>query len=206
MQNPTKQDFENIKRKARYLVFHPRVAQYFPRQKVIKSITQYCGSDHAGCKVTRRSTSAGITMHGCHYLHAYSITQKPIATSSGESEFYCIFKAGLAGFRPLGMIGICRDFGLERAPYLRADASAGIAMASRRGVGKIRHLHTQALWIQQQIADKRLTLQKDRGDENLADLPTKHVDRAVMLRHFTAMNFHIVSGSSKIAKGIALDA
>ena len=104
------------------------------------------------------------------------------------------------------MIGICRDFGLERAPYLRADASAGIAMASRRGVGKVRHLHTQALWIQQQVADKRLTLQKERGDENLADFPTKHVDRAVMLRHLIAMNFHIVSGSSRIAKGIARDA
>ena len=119
-------------------------------------------------------------MHGAHYIHAYSTTQKPVATSSGESEFYGIFKAGS---RLLGMIGISRDFGLERAPCLRADASAGIAMASRRGVGKVRHLHTQALWIQQQIADKRLTLHKERGDENLADLPTKHVDRAVMLRH-----------------------
>ena len=76
-------------------------------------------------------------------------------------------------------------------------------MASRRGVGKVRHLHTQALWIQQQIADKRLTLQKERGDDNLADLPTRHVDRAIMLRHLTAMNFHIVFGSRKIAKGIA---
>ena len=88
MQNPTKQDFEKIKRIARYLVLHPRVVQCFPRQRVIKSITQYCDSDHAGCKVTRRSTSAGITMHCCHVLHAYSTTQKPIATSSGESEFY----------------------------------------------------------------------------------------------------------------------
>ena len=104
------------------------------------------------------------------------------------------------------MMGICRNFVLERAPYLRADASAGIAVASRRGVGKVRHLHTQALWIQQQIADKRLTLQKERGDENLADLPTKHVDRAIMLRHLTAMKLHIVSGSSKKAKGIARDA
>jgi hypothetical protein len=203
MQNPTKQDFEKVKRIARYLVLHPRVVQYFPRQGVVKSITQYCDSDHAGCKVTRRSTSAGITMHGAHYIHAYSTTQKPVATSSGESEFYGIFKAGS---RLLGMIGISRDFGLERMPCLRADASAGIAMASRRGVGKVRHLHTQALWIQQQIADKRLTLSKERGDHNIADLPTKHVDRAVMIRHLTAMNFHIVSGASKLAKGIARDA
>ena len=83
---------------------------------------------------------------------------------------------------------------------------ARVAMASRRGVGKVRHLHTQALWIQQQIADKRFTLHKERGDENLADLPTKHVDRAVMLRHLTAMSFHIASGSSKLAKGIARNA
>ena len=203
MQNPTLHDMQKLKRIGRFLVSVPRVVQYFPRQGVVKQITQYTDTDHAGCKTTRRSTSAGVTLHGNHFLHAYSTTQKPIATSSGESEFYGIFKAGS---RLIGMCGIADDFGITRNPILRADASAGIGMASRKGVGKVRHLHTQALWIQQCVAEKRLSLLKEKGEHNVADLPTKHVDNATMLKHLNVMNIHVVSGSSKLAIAVARDA
>ena len=56
------------------------------------------------------------------------------------------------------------------------------------------------------MADQRLILCKEKGEYNVADLPTKHVDRATMLKHLNAMNIHVVSGSSKLAIGIARDA
>ena len=123
-----------------------------------------------------------------------------VATSSGENEFYGIFNAGS---RMIGMPGIASDFGITRTPMLRADASAGIGVASRTGVGKVRHLHIQALWIQQCVADIRLILCKEKGEYNTADLPTKHKDKATMLKHLSAMNIHVVSGSSKLAMGVA---
>ena len=203
MQNPTLHDLNKLKRIGRFLVTTPRTVQYFPRQGVVKHLVQYTDTDHAGCKTTRRSTSAGIALHGNNFLHAYSTTQKPIATSSGESEFYDIFKAGS---RLIGLAGIASDFGITRTPMLRADASAGIGMASRKGVGKVRHLHNQALWIQQCVADKRLLLCKEKGEYNVADLPTKHLDKATMLKHLNAMNIHVVSGSSRLAINVARDA
>eukprot|EP00975_Prorocentrum_lima_P045717 9565917-Prorocentrum_lima.AAC.1 len=71
----------------------PRVVQMFKRQGQQSCFRQYSDSDHAGCKETRRSTSAGVAMHGAHFISSYSSTEKPIATSSGESEFYGMFKA-----------------------------------------------------------------------------------------------------------------
>ena len=127
MQNPTLHDMNKLKRIGRFLVTTPRTVQYFPRQGVVRHLVQYTDTDHAGCKTTRRSTSAGIALHGNHFLHAYSTTQKPIATSSGESEFYGIFKAGS---RLIGLAGIASDFGITRTPMLRADARAGITRSA----------------------------------------------------------------------------
>eukprot|EP00974_Lingulodinium_polyedra_P098897 9585353-Lingulodinium_polyedra.AAC.1 len=72
-------------------------------------------------------------MHGSHFLGAYSSTQKPIATSSGESEFYGMFKAGS---HAVGYIQVCKDLGLEREAVVCADASAGIGMSQRKGLGR----------------------------------------------------------------------
>ena len=57
--------------------------------------------------------------------------------------------------------------------------------------------------IQQCVADKRLILCKEKGEYNIADLPTKHLYKATMLKHLNAMNIHVVSGSSKLAIGVA---
>eukprot|EP00959_Pyramimonas_sp_CCMP1952_P246143 5144749-Pyramimonas_sp.AAC.1 len=136
---------ENIQRIAQHLASAPRVAQVFQRQPEQSKLVQYTDTDHAGCKVTRRSTSAGVTTHGSHTLAAYSTTQKPIATSSRESEYYGVFKAGSL---LVDMTLMAKDYGMAYSGELRADASAGIGIASRRGIGKTRHLHTQALRLQ----------------------------------------------------------
>eukprot|EP00959_Pyramimonas_sp_CCMP1952_P462480 9483325-Pyramimonas_sp.AAC.1 len=101
-------------------------------------------------------------MHGSHMLAAYSTTQKPIATSSGESEYHGMFKAGS---RLVGMTFMAMDYGKVYNGELRADASAGIGIASRRGIDNIRHLHTQALRLQQAVAEKRLSVVKTKRRE-----------------------------------------
>ena len=75
-----------------------------------------------------------VAMHGSHMLTSYSTTQKPIATSSGESEYYGMFKAGS---RLVGLTLMAKDFGVHRDGELSADASADIGVANRKGIGKI---------------------------------------------------------------------
>ena len=55
------------------------------------------------------------------------------------------------------------------------DSSAAIGIAFRQGLGKVRHLDVQQLWVQQRVMTKELALIKVMGASNLADLMTKHL-------------------------------
>jgi hypothetical protein len=54
------------------------------------------------------------------------------------------------------------------------DSSAAIGICSRQGLGKLRHLDTHTLWIQQAVRTKRVDLRKVDGECNPADRLTKH--------------------------------
>ena len=54
------------------------------------------------------------------------------------------------------------------------DSSAAIGICSRQGLGKLRHLDTHTLWIQQAVRTKRVDLRKVDGECNPADILTKH--------------------------------
>ena len=55
-------------------------------------LTGYTDSDWAGCKLTRRSTSGGVILHGSHLLLHYSRTQAGVALSSAEAELNAALK------------------------------------------------------------------------------------------------------------------
>ena len=55
------------------------------------------------------------------------------------------------------------------------DSTATICICRRQGLGKLRHIDTQCLWIQQRVRDGTIELVKVRGDDNPADLFTKHL-------------------------------
>ena len=53
-------------------------------------------------------------------------------------------------------------------------SSAALGICSRQGLGKLRHLDTHTLWVQQAVRSGRLQLKKVPGESNPADLLTKH--------------------------------
>ena len=55
------------------------------------------------------------------------------------------------------------------------DSSAAIGIASRSGLGKLRHLETHTLWLQEKVRTKAIMVRKVRGEVNPADLFTKHL-------------------------------
>ncbi len=87
-------------------------------------------------------------MIGSHCIKTHSSTQGIIALSSGEAEFYGIDQAGSHG---LGAVGILRDLGLEFDLQINTDSVAARSSCSRRGGGKVRHLHVQELWIWERV-------------------------------------------------------
>ena len=70
------------------------------------------------------------------------------------------------------------------AVVCETDASAGRAMATRRGVGRVRHLDTRWLWLQQLCAEGVVEIRARPGEHNEADLGTKMVD----LRRMTSLS------------------
>jgi hypothetical protein len=91
------------------------------------------------------------------------------------------------------------DFGDKTDAYLYADASAAIGVANREGLGRIRHLDTQSLWLQQALRKRRLGLGKVLGTENPSDLMTKHVDSKLLGEHVRCMGCEFVGGRAELA-------
>ena len=161
-------------------------------QKYTSLVRSCVDSDHAGCLRTRKSTNGGALMLGQHCLKSWSSTQSVIALSSGEAEFYALVKGASS---LLGMISVGSDLNIPMSGQLWSDSSAAIGIASRRGLGKVKHLHTQYLWIQERVKNKEFTLHKERTDRNVGDLFTKYLDRP-KLDKFTSMCGFVVPRSA----------
>ena len=84
------------------------------------------------------------------------------ATSSGEAEFYALTKSAS---RALGAVAMAADMAKVVKPRVREDARATKARASRSGVGRVRHLHIQVLWVQEAVARRQLTIVRVPGFE-----------------------------------------
>ena len=55
------------------------------------------------------------------------------------------------------------------------DSTATMGICGRSGLGKLRHVDTRSLWVQQRVRDKTLEIRKVHGEVNPADLFTKHL-------------------------------
>ena len=109
-------------------------------------------------------------MLGEHILKTYSSTQPTVSLSSGEAEFYGVVRAAGAA---LGQQSLFADLGSALEVRVWTDSSAAIGICSRQGLGKLRHIDTQALWIQEKVRTRQILLKKVKGEVNPADLLTK---------------------------------
>ena len=111
-------------------------------------------------------------MLGGHLLKSWSSTQPSISLSSGEAEYYGVVKAaGIA----LGQQSLMSDLGMKVAVRVWTDSSAAVGICGRSGLGKLRHVQTHTLWVQERVRSGAIELRKVCGDVNPADLFTKHL-------------------------------
>ena len=89
--------------------------------------------------------------------------------------------------------------GREAEAHLQVDASAAIGIAQRKGLGKVRHLDCQSLWIQDAVRERRINLEKVPGTENPADLMTKYLDSKSMDTMLNKMNISMPEGRAESA-------
>ena len=172
-------------------------------QKLPWKVIVWSDSDFAGCQRTRRSTSGGVVMFGGHCLKTYASTQPLIALSVGEAEYYGIVKGGCTG---LGIQSLFKDLGVDVEVQINTDSSTGKSVASRRGASKIRHLDTRDLWIQERVARGDIMIEKVRGEDNVADGLTKHVDKQKMDQFMSECGFEKRSGRHELSPALGEEA
>jgi len=200
MSLPTTRDEAAMKRLARYLVGRPRVVIHFGWQAAPKSLDVYSDSDWAGCTRTRKSTSGGALMRGHHLLKTWCSTQPTIALSSAEAELTAAVRGAAEALAARAMM---RDFRQECELRILLDSSAAIGITRRSGVGRIRHLDTRLLWIQERVQSGDLKIDKIKGTKNPADLLTKHVDSEALFAHLVCMKCWPSDGRACIAPKVA---
>ena len=196
MAAPTVGDWEALKRLGRYLIGKSRSVIKFGYQSNPGTIDIWTDTDFAGCKRTRKSTSGGIAGIGDHFVKAWCSTQAIVSLSSGEAEYYGIVKGASIG---LGLRSMLQDFGIDMKVRINTDASAAKGIACRRGLGKVRHIEVNQLWIQDRVANGDIEIRKINGKENIADILTKHVNAEDIRVHMHRARQTITSGRHSIA-------
>lgn len=176
MSEPSSSDFAKLKKLARFMIGVKAVRWEYRWQSELEAnyLRVFVDSDWAGCLQTRRSTSGGLLMRGNHVVRTWSATQQVVATSSAEAELYSIAEGASRG---LGFQAMLLEFGAKTLLGISTDSAAAKAFASTRGLGRMRHLEVKDLWIQGLVKDRRIVLEKVRGDQNPADVLTKYLDR-----------------------------
>ena len=88
-----------------------------------------------------------------------------------------------------GVPSLLFDFGLESKIRVVSDASAALGIVKRLGLGKVRHLDTADLWVQQRVNSGDIKVDKVDGKLNPADAMTKGLAGDLLVKHSRAMGW-----------------
>ena len=109
--------------------------------------------------------------------------------SSGEAEYYGMVRGASIA---LGIRSLMEDMGVKTRVRIMTDSSAALGISKRRGLGKVRHLELNQLWLQDKVSTGDIDIRKVKGTENMADALTKHVDQ-------TQLKWHIQTSRQEVA-------
>ena len=98
-----------------------------------------------------------------------------MATSCGEAEYYAVVKACAEA---LGIQAVAKELGWDAKIQIYVDSSAARAIATRNGLGRLRHMEVRYLW-RQVVSRTRLVILKIDGKANPADVLTKSTSRVL---------------------------
>ena len=129
-------------------------------------------------------------MLGKHCLRMWSATQPVHALSVAEAEYYAIIEGAT---RCLGLQTMFKEMGVEiDVVVISIDSSSAKSFASRRGLGKMRHIEVKDLWLQEAVCRGRVKLQKIDGTQNPSYMFTKYLTSAEIEKHLGFLNICLV--------------
>ncbi len=102
----------------------------------------------------------------------------------------------------MGVRAMLGDLGVKARIRVSTDASAAKGIASRRGLGKVRHIEVHQLWVQEKVISGEVDIRKVEGKVNLADSLTKHVDAEDIRVHLHGTR-QVIEGGRHAAAPVA---
>ena len=196
LKEPLGEDMTKLIRVVRYLSGTPDYGVKFsPGNSEVLNV--YSDTDWANCKKSRTSTACATFVANNCLLGSYSRGLSMICFSSAEAEFN-------------GGVGACSEalfyqqilefHGLPAKLKIWLDSSAARGIFQRQGVGRVRHLEAKTLWVQTALREKRFELHAIGTNENPADIGTKALAEAKLVKHrndlgmMSYMHFKVDSG------------
>ena len=85
------------------------------------------------------------------------------------------------------MQSMLADWGIALAVKVLTDSSAAKGVSDRLGLGKLRHVQTRYLWLQERVHMKHLEVEKVPGAKNVADILTKATTAEVLEKHMETL-------------------
>ena len=138
-------------------------------------------------------------MSGERLIKGWSVTQSVIALSSSEAEYYGIVKGSSVG---LGIRSVLADLGCQVRLVVCVDSSAAKGMASRKGLGTVRHGDVRQLCVQQKVGSGEVELRKVNGTSILADALAMHADADTILKRMEGTGQERVHGRHAIMREV----
>ena len=79
------------------------------------------------------------------------------------------------------------------------------ALGSRRGLGRVKHIDTVFLWVQEAKGSGKFAIGKKHTSENVADLLTKAIGASELKKFMLAMGFEYLAGKASFGYSFKLD-
>jgi hypothetical protein len=185
MSKPSSWDWARAKKLCRYLAGHAKMKQHMIEGDD-EYIEVYTDADWGGCTTSRLSTSGGVMIAFGMCVKFWSSTQGGISRSSGESELYSTAKGMAEG---LGLQSMCKDLGISLRVRVRTDSDACRGTCNRSGLGRLKHLEIETLWVQEAVAKGRVELARVSREDNPSDCLTKLVPKVELDRQCKMLGF-----------------
>ena len=194
MSRPTLGGWKRLKRLARYLLVRPRTILKYHWQMREGEAEGFSDSDWAGCRRSGKSTSGGVIKIGEHFIKGWSKTQASVTLSSAEAELVAMCKLAA---EMIGLGSLAMDLGNDMKVTMYADSSAAIAIAKRKGAGKLRHINIGLLWIQEKTEAEEIVIKKVKGVSNPSDMMTKGVNKETLDKYMSMIKQKVEEGRAR---------
>ena len=134
---------------------------------------------------------SGDERHTPHQVLDSNTKESNLVVSRGR-----IRGASKTASETIGITQMAEGLGRKVTGEVYVDSSAALAVVNRKGCGKLRHVRVGQLWVQQLAEEEEMSFKKVWGEDNPADLCTKHLTRIRIDKLIAMISLHHREGKA----------